>query len=74
MLTRSSRANFWSHVQAAPSYHLLLGKPTVLPEQTLTVPARHGTVMSVFGITVGAVDINYFDAQVQTIISTFAQI
>lgn len=68
------RANFWSQVQGEPNYHLLLGKPTVLPAQTITVPARYGTVGSAFGVTVGEVDINYFDAQVQSIISTFSQI
>ncbi len=68
------RANFWGTVQSAPNYHLLLGSPTVLAEQTLTVPSNYGTVGSPFGYQVGEVDINYFDAQVQSIISRFSQI
>jgi hypothetical protein len=68
------RANFWGTVQNAPNYHLLLGSPTVLPEQTLTVPSYYGTIGSPFGYQVGLVDINYFDAQVQSIISKFSQI
>jgi hypothetical protein len=68
------RANFWGTVQSASNYHLLLGTPTVLAEQTLTVPSRYGTVGSPFGYQVGEVDINYFDAQLQSIISKFSQI
>ena len=68
------RANFWETVQNAPNYHLLLGTPTVLAEQTLTVPSNYGTVGSPFGYQVGEVDINYFDAQIQSIISHFSQI
>lgn len=68
------RANFWGTVQSNQSYHLLLGGPTVLAEQTLTVPTSSGTIGSPFGFTAGLVDINYFDAQVQSIISKFSQI
>jgi len=68
------RANFWSTVQSAQNYHLLLATPTVLAEQTLNVPSNYGTVGSPFGFQAGLVDINYFDAQVQSIISKFNQI
>ena len=68
------RANFWSTVQSATNYHLLLGTPTVLAEQTLNVPSTYGSIGSPFGYQVGLVDINYFDAQVQSIISKFSQI
>lgn len=68
------RANFWGTVQSNPNYHLLLGGPTVLTEQTLTVPTSSGNVGTPFGHTAGLVDINYFDAQVQSIISKFSQI
>src|SRR5579864_8410747 len=63
------RANFWGTVQNNPSYHLLLGGPTVLAEQTLSPPSGYGTTGSPFGHLAGLVDINWFDAQLQTIIT-----
>ena len=57
------RANFWSVVQNNPNTHVLLGGPTVLPTQTLNVPAQYGTIAHDFGVVAGNVDINYFDAQ-----------
>ncbi|MBO0912746.1 MAG: hypothetical protein J2P13_13225, partial [Acidobacteria bacterium] len=64
------RANFWGTVQNHTGYHLLLGGPTVLPEQTLNAPFRRGTTATVFGINAGLVDINWFDGQVQTLIQS----
>lgn len=69
-----TRADFWGVAQNEPNYHLLLGTPTVLAEQTLTVPRRSGTIGTPFGSTAALVDINYFDAQVQSIIAKFTQI
>src|SRR5580700_1174654 len=68
------RANFWGTVKSAPNYHMLLGGPTVLAEQTLSPPSGYGTTGSPFGFTAGLVDINWFDAQLQSIISKFTQI
>jgi hypothetical protein len=68
------RANFWGTVKSNPNYHLLLGGPTVLAEQTLSPPSAYGTTGSPFGFTAGLVDINWFDAQLQSIISKFTQI
>jgi hypothetical protein len=68
------RANFWGTVQSDTNYHLLLGGPTVLAEQTLSPPSRYGTTGTVFGFKAGLVDINWFDAQLQSIISRFSQI
>ena len=68
------RANFWGTVQSAPSYHLLLGGPTVLAEQTLSPSSRYGTTGSPFGFKAGLVDINWFDAQIQSLITKFTQI
>jgi hypothetical protein len=68
------RANFWGTVKNNPNYHLLLGGPTVLAEQTLSPPSTYGTTGSPFGHLAGLVDINWFDAQVQSIISRFSQI
>jgi len=37
------RANFWNLVStAAPDYHVLLGQPTIMPTQTIIVPAGSG--------------------------------
>jgi len=63
------RANFWGTVQSATNYHVLLGGPTVLAEQTLSPPTRYGKLGSPFGFTAGLVDINWFDAQLPTIMS-----
>ncbi len=46
------KANLWNAGGSNPSYHVLLGKPVIEPEQTLHVPDRLGTA----GNTLGAVD------------------
>jgi hypothetical protein len=68
------RANFWGTVSAHTGYHVLLGAPTIQPEVTLTVPKRSGTTGTPFGHTAAEVDINYFDAQIQTIMKNTAAI
>jgi hypothetical protein len=68
------RANFWHAVKTSSNYHLLLGGPTVLAEQTLAPPAADGATASVFGVNAGLVNINWFDAKVQSIMKTFSQI
>jgi hypothetical protein len=61
-------------VKSNSNYHLLLGGPTVLAEQTLSPSSRYGKTGTVFGFKAGLVDINYFDAQVQSLITKFTQI
>jgi hypothetical protein len=68
------RANFWGTVSSNTSYHLMLGGPTVLAEQTLSPPAADGKTASPFGFKAGLVNINWFDAQLQTIMKSFSQI
>jgi hypothetical protein len=72
------RGNFWSIVQNNPNSHLLLGGPTsgitVLPEQTLNVPAGSGHVGSPFGHQVAEVGYGYLDGQIRTIMSQMQQI
>jgi hypothetical protein len=68
------RANFWGTVKNAANYHLLLGGPTVIAEQTLSPSSRYGTTGTVFGFKAGLVDINWFDAQIQSLITKFTQI
>jgi len=62
------RANFWGTVKTDTNYHLLLGA-TVLAEQTLSPSKTYGKTGTPFGFTAGEVDINWFDAQLPTIIS-----
>ncbi|MBZ5663155.1 MAG: hypothetical protein LAO30_00985 [Acidobacteriia bacterium] len=62
------RGNFWSTVASNSSYHVLLGKPKVLAQKTITVPPSLGSVINnPFGSgIVGTYDINAFDAHLQT--------
>src|SRR5258708_23308312 len=68
------RGNFWSRVSKAPGYHLLLGAPRVAPVQTIVVPSADGRIGTEFGVKVGLADINWFDAQVNALITKFAVI
>ncbi|HTQ53357.1 MAG TPA: hypothetical protein VMI94_02790 [Bryobacteraceae bacterium] len=68
------RANFWGTVSTNPNYHVLLGGPTVVPEVTLKPSSRYGKTGKPFGFTAGEVNINYFDAAAQKIISKITAI
>jgi len=68
------RANFWAVVKGKPNYHLMLGTPTVLPTVTLSPPATKGVTGTPFGHKTAEVDINWIDAQFQTIITQNTQI
>ena len=70
------RANFWSSVSGNSLYHVLLGTPTVLPEQTIVVPLQDGMVeANPFGAgNVGTMYVTDFDSAVQGFISKLAQI
>ena len=67
------RGNFWGTVKSHTGYHVLLGAPTVLPELTLT-PGSHGRLATEFGVKVGLADINWFDTQLQSYITSHTQI
>src|SRR5271166_5157873 len=62
------RANFWGTVKTDTNSHILLSS-TVLAEQTLSPPSSYGKTGSVFGFTAGLVDINWFDAQLPSLIT-----
>ncbi len=62
------RGNFWSDVSTNTNYHVLLNL-VVLPEQTIFVPSGSGKIATEFGVRVALVDINFFDAKLQSIIS-----
>jgi hypothetical protein len=69
------RANFWNQVRIHPGYHVLLSQPIVLPEQTLQVPSSQCSIGNPFGFgNVGIVDINYFDSQLQSLITSMSVI
>src|SRR5579862_2143629 len=66
------RGNFWGTVSSQPGYHVLLGKPTIVPQIVLTVPVADGSVGNEFGVTVGLADINWFDGKLQSILTKYA--
>ncbi len=71
------RANFWSEVSTtSPNYHVLLGTPAVRKPITLTVPPAAGKTQSIpnapYNSTIGEVNVNYFQAQVNKILATTA--
>jgi hypothetical protein len=70
------RGNFWGYVRTHTGYHVLLGTPTVLPEQTIKVASTLGSVATnPFGNgMVGTYDIFSFDSKLQTIMKNFTQI
>lgn len=68
------RANFWGAVSGNPNYHLLLGGPTVLAEQTLSPPSSEGRIGEEYGFKAGKVNVNWFDDQVQTIMKNLSQV
>jgi hypothetical protein len=68
------RANFWGTVSGAPNYHLLLGTPTILAEQTLKPAARQGKQGKPFGFPVAELSYTWIDGQIRTMIKKFTQI
>jgi hypothetical protein len=68
------RGNFWGQVSSATGYHVLLGTPKVEPLQKITVPAVDGSVATEFGVKVGLADINWFDLQLQAIMTKITAI
>jgi hypothetical protein len=66
------RANFWKEVATkAPDYHVLLGQPTVLPAQTIIVPADKGGLDTSFSVPLRFVDPDFLQQHVQALINQF---
>lgn len=63
------RASFWGYVSTNTNYHVLLNL-VVLPEVTIAVPRSSGSIATEFGVRTALVDINFFDAKWQSIISS----
>jgi hypothetical protein len=79
------RANFWKYVHTNTNYHVLLGKPIILPEQTIHVtnPALGMVMDNPFGTgkcsdnrsnCVGTYEIDLFDRKVQAWLANFSEI
>jgi hypothetical protein len=71
------RGSFWKYVSKHQKYHVMLGKPTILPEQTVKVAVGQGSIQqNPFGK--GKVgfwsDINSVDALLQTYMNKLKQI
>jgi hypothetical protein len=65
------RANFWGSVSGtSPNYHVLLNSVTVTPLQTISVSKRFGTTVAGPCARIGEVDINFFDAQAQSLLTS----
>lgn len=67
------RGNFWADVSTNTNYHVLLNL-VVLPAVTIAVPPSSGKIGTEFGARVALVDIGFFDAKLQQIISGNSQI
>jgi hypothetical protein len=64
------RANFWDwNGNTGNPSHLLLGLAQK-PEVTLNVPSRYGAQAVVFGFEAGLVDINWFDSQAHSLLTS----
>jgi len=68
------RAEFWKTVSAkSPNYHVVLGTPTIASTISMSIPASHGaTAKDSSGKTIGIIDINWFDPQLQTLLSSYS--
>jgi len=69
------RGNFAGAVKTNTNYHIIL-KTVLGPEQTFNVPSGEGSVIANpwSGIPTGTADINWFDSQLQTVLSKFPQV
>lgn len=65
------RASFHSIVQSrSPNWHVLLGEPSVLSTQNITVPSESGLEFtgSVSGAPIGLVDLDWFGKQINSLL------
>jgi len=68
-----ARAEFWNKVnKKSPNYHTLLGTPTIANTVTMNIPASQGATATdpSTGKTIGLVNINYLDPQIQSLINS----
>jgi hypothetical protein len=60
----------WNKGASASGYHVLFKTPTVKPTVSLTVPSADGGTFSYNGVTVIEANFSYFDAQIQSVITS----
>ncbi len=68
-----ARAEFWNFVsKKSPNYHVLVGTPTIAKTVTMNIPSSSGatTTDPSTGKTIGLVDINYLDPQLQGLLTS----
>lgn len=66
-----ARAEFWNKVsKKSPNYHVLVGTPTIAKTVTMNIPSASGATVTdpSTGKTIGLVDINYLDPQLQALL------
>lgn len=64
------KVNLWNIGGKSKAYHTLLAQPTVLAEQTITVPATQGGLVSAFGVSAIGANINWIDKKFQALITS----
>ncbi|HEY6287757.1 MAG TPA: hypothetical protein VIX20_18975 [Ktedonobacteraceae bacterium] len=67
------RAEFWNSVSTkSPNYHVLVGSPTIAKTVTLSIPSVDGATVvdPSSGKTIGIININWFDPQIQTMLTS----
>ena len=70
-----ARAEFWNFVsKTSPNYHVLVGTPTIASTVTMKIPAADGATAKdpSTGKTLGLININYFDPQIQAMLSSYS--
>ena len=67
------RAEYWKSVSTkSPNYHVLVGSPSIAKTVTLSIPSADGATVvdSSSGKTIGIININWFDPQMQTLLTS----
>jgi hypothetical protein len=67
------RAEFWNSVSTtSPKYHVLVGSPTIANTVSLSIPSADGATVvdPSSGKTIGIININWFDLQIQMQLTT----
>ena len=70
-----ARTEFWQSVsKKSPNYHVLVGTPTIAKTLTITVPSADGATAKdpSTGKTIGLIDINWFDPEIQTFLTSYS--
>ena len=67
------RAEYWKSVSTkSPNYHVLVSSPTIAKTLTISIPPADGTTVvdPSSGKTIGIININWFDPQLQTLLTS----